>query len=259
MGAIKEKLAKIRKETQGQPASSAASAPSLDSANATQTAGGRSSRFASMVARYAERQTSDSFEDDFVKDSDLDDSSGGALLQSASRSSDQDTATPNPSPELLSDSDRQLLNIIQAWSDPSRPAGSSYDSDLWDKASEDGAHVVFEIIKPAEVALCKIPRDAINGVEALLYDRSLIVSEDVPGAAIYPSHATIIHRDDVLGERGVIRYRVVRSQLAIERAPWLNGSVLRNPAEVLHQESIKSKDHLSRFQGFPARVRNTMK
>lgn len=130
--------------------------------------------------------------------------------------------------------DQQLRSIIESWADPLRPAASSYDAAEWDRASENGTMVVFEMVKPDQIGLCAIPRETLNEVEALLYDRSLIVSEGTDGFEAYPKHAAMIHRSSELRATEVIRYKIVRSQQAIEKTPWLNGSVLRNEEEVAH-------------------------
>lgn len=137
------------------------------------------------------------------------------------------------------------------WDDPSRPAGSSYSIEEWLAAEDGGKNVVFEMVKPDETGLCAIPAEAMNGVEAILYSRSLIVSEDVPDAARWPAHATIIHRDEVLGQRGAMRYRVVRSEDAIRANPVYNGSTLRNDLEVAFQEAKKAQAQRGRFGNMP--------
>ncbi len=111
--------------------------------------------------------------------------------------------------------------------------------------------VVFEMVKPDEIGLCAIPRDGMNGVEALLYSRSLIVSEDVETVSQWPVHAKVVHRDPVLGADEVIRYRIVRSANEIEKTPWLQGSVLRNNLEVAFYESKAEQAERSRFGNMP--------
>lgn len=137
------------------------------------------------------------------------------------------------------------------WDDPARPAGSSYSEQEWLDAEQGGANVVFEMVKPDEVGLCAIPRATMNGVEALLYSRSLVVSEDVESVSQWPVHARVIHRDPVLRDREVVQYRIVRAADEIKKTPWLQGSVLRNELEVAFQESKAQQADKARFGNMP--------
>lgn len=166
----------------------------------------------------------------------------GALARPVRQDDPQPQAAPAP---------RKMQYEQIAWSDSDRPAGSSYSIEEWEAAEEGGKNVVFEMVKPDEIGLCAIPVEAMNGVEALLYSRSLIVSEDVEQVSQWPAHASIVHRDAVLGERGAQKYRVVRSAASISKTPWLNGSVLRNDLEVAYQESKAQQPGNGRFGNVP--------
>lgn len=137
------------------------------------------------------------------------------------------------------------------WDDPARPAGSSYSEQEWLAAEDGGANVVFEMVKPGEVGLCAVPRASFNGALAALYSRSLIVSEDCVNAGQWPRHASIVHRDPVLGDREVITYRIVRAADAIKRDAWLQGTVHRNDLEVAYQESKGQQAEKNRFGNMP--------
>lgn len=162
---------------------------------------------------------------------------GGVQCRDLSpRSEERRVRTPEPQP-------------IE-WDDPTRPAGSSYSAEEWLAAEDDGKNVVFEMVKPDEIGLCAIPAEAMNAVEKILYARSLIVSEDVLHAERWPVHASIIHRDDVLGQRGVMRYRLVRSEEAMRANPHYNGSTLRNDVEVAFQAAKQAQEPRTRFGNF---------
>lgn len=128
-----------------------------------------------------------------------------------------------------------------SWDDRERPAGSSYSLQEWESAEEGGANVVFEMVKPDEIGLVSIPRSAMNAVEALLYSRSLVIPQDMPQARQLPHHASVVHRDSVLGERAVMKYKLVRAQREIDAYPLLNGSTLLNDLEVAYRESMEDQ------------------
>lgn len=159
-------------------------------------------------------------------------------------------ARSNPSsasPERQETPAQQTPVKFIEWNDPVRPAGSSYLLEDWLAAEDGGANIVFEMVKEDEIGLVAIPKEGMNAVEALLYDRSLVVPEDIAFATSLPRHASIHHRDPVLGDRGLIKYKLVRTQSAIDKTPWLNGSILRNDVELAYQEAMAAKSEVRRF------------
>lgn len=161
---------------------------------------------------------------------------GGIAQKLASRPEVPAGVGDSPAQPGVSPSLRATASHIE-WSDDRRPAGSSYSIEEWEAAEEGGTNVVFEVVKPNETGLVAMPRDGMNGIEAMLYCRSLLIPEDMPMASALPYHATVIHRDPVLGEREVMKYRLVRAEVEAQKSPFLNGSVLRNDLEVAYQES----------------------
>jgi hypothetical protein len=247
MGAIKEKLRKLRSGTaEPPPATTSPEAPKAASPAAPAASSTGAGRFAHLAGAAAgdlsegHEEGREPVESSVAVGQDDDipfealapqRPSPDATSQKAPRRFAPATkeGAPGPTP-----ADQQLKSIIDAWSDPSRPAGSSYQAGDWDLASESGAMVVFEMIKPDQIGLCAVARASLNEVEALLYDRSLIVCEGADGFDVYPKHAAMIYRSSDLRSKEVLRYKIVRSQQAIEKTPWLNGSVLRNEEEVAH-------------------------
>lgn len=172
-----------------------------------------------------------------------------ARPQAERRVANPPSPSRSPAPEARRAPVQDLPQI--QWGDPNRPAGSAYGEDEWIAAEEEGAQVVFEMVKPDERCLIAIPRSAMNGVEALLYTRSLVVSEDVEFVSQLPAHAQIVWRAPELGSREVMSYRVVRAEAEIQKNSWLQGSVLRNNLELAYQDAKAAQDEKSRFGNMP--------
>lgn len=130
----------------------------------------------------------------------------------------EDTAGRPPPLEADSESSVPQRSPSQ-WSDPERPAGSAYSAEEW-RAVEDAhpGQTVFEVLKAMDRSLITKTPDAND----VVLHRSLIVHEKA--RCEWLDHATALMEHH--GEFGVQRYRIIRSQVEREKAPWADGSKL---------------------------------
>lgn len=257
--AIKDKLSRIRKGTAAEPAPSPIAAN--DEASVVPQVADGASRFGGLKhVRVGDLSESDAggvddgYEDipfDALPSTRIDTAAAPAPARAPGRfgalARPTQARAPSPAVRRAAPVDCPEIN----WKDPNRPPGSSYSEAEWRAAEDGGTNVVFEMIKPDEIGLVAIPRASMNAIEALLYARSIVVSEDVGNASQWPKNAEIIHRAPVLAEREVIRYRLVMCAAAIEANSWLLGSIMRNDLEVAFQESKATQADKSRFGNTP--------